>query len=286
MLKRKKQTFALIMALILILAVGCSQATTPTTQESTSTTAPSETTQLPEPGNVELPLTEEPVTLTAYYPMTAEALQVLETWGDNEGHKELARRTGVQIEWTNPVIGQDVETFTLLINSGDLPDILMGGLGYYPGGVPAALEDGIIIDVKELVDAYAPNYRVLRESDEQFKLDSIMDNGKMPGFFGYNVYSEMRPWGGFMIRKDWLDELNLPVPETYDEWYTTLVAFKEQKGADVPLIMHKSGDFPGNSLSGGFNVGSFTSDGLSQMHFTKWKAKSPMVRSSQNSKHT
>ena len=261
--KKRVISLTLVMLIIVALLAGCTGTPTTTTSTTVPTTTPSATTTLPEPGEVELPLADPPVTIKGYFPMTAEALQVLQTWGDNEGHKELARRTGVMIEWINPVIGQDAETFTLMINSGDLPDILLGGLGYYPGGVPAALEDGIIIDVKELVDAYAPNYRLLRETDEQFKLDSVMDNGKMPGFFGYNVYSEMRPWGGFMIRKDWLDDLNLPVPETYDEWYTTLVAFKEQKGADVPLIMLSSGDFLGNSLSGGYNVGSFSSGALS-----------------------
>lgn len=268
MVTNKKRTISLALVMIMVVAVlaGCTgtpSTTAPSTTEPTTT--PVATTTLPEPGEVELPLADPPVTITVYFPMTAEALQVLQTRGDNEGLKELARRTGVMVEWINPVIGQDAETFTLMINSGELPDVLMGGLNYYPGGVPAALEDGIIIDVKDLVDANAPNYRLLRETDEQFKLDSVMDNGKMPGFFTYNVYSEMRPWGGFMIRKDWLDDLNLPIPETYDEWYTTLLAFKEQKGADVPLIMLSSGDYPGNSLSGGFNVGGYPTNSFYQM---------------------
>ena len=30
------------------------------------------------------------------------------------------------------------------------------------------------------------------------------------------------------IRKDWLEKLNLPVPETTEEFYQTLKAFKEE----------------------------------------------------------
>lgn len=31
-----------------------------------------------------------------------------------------------------------------------------------------------------------------------------------------------------IIRKDWLDKLNLEIPETIDDWYTVMKAFKEQ----------------------------------------------------------
>jgi len=47
-------------------------------------------------------------------------------------------------------------------------------------------------------------------------------------------------WNTF-IRKDWLDKLGLPLPTTRDEWYNTLVAFKnnaDKLGTDViPFIM-------------------------------------------------
>jgi putative aldouronate transport system substrate-binding protein len=41
-----------------------------------------------------------------------------------------------------------------------------------------------------------------------------------------------------MIRKDWLDELGLAVPETYDEWRTVLTAFKDKKKA-TPLSFER-----------------------------------------------
>ena len=39
---------------------------------------------------------------------------------------------------------------------------------------------------------------------------------------------------GPMIRKDLLEELDLEVPETIDEWHDVLTALKEN-GVDVPL---------------------------------------------------
>jgi putative aldouronate transport system substrate-binding protein len=37
------------------------------------------------------------------------------------------------------------------------------------------------------------------------------------------------------IRKDWLDELGLQVPETIDDWHNVLTAFKEKKNSPAPL---------------------------------------------------
>ena len=39
---------------------------------------------------------------------------------------------------------------------------------------------------------------------------------------------------GLMLRQDWLEELNLEVPETIDEWHTVLTAFKNEKGVAAP----------------------------------------------------
>lgn len=56
-----------------------------------------------------------------------------------------------------------------------------------------------------------------------------------------------------MFRKDWLDELGLPVPETIDDWYITLKAFKEKKGASAPLSMPYSHISRG--LTGAWGIG-------------------------------
>lgn len=40
---------------------------------------------------------------------------------------------------------------------------------------------------------------------------------------------------GPIVRKDWLDELGLDVPETIDDWEIMLKAFRDKKGASVGL---------------------------------------------------
>jgi putative aldouronate transport system substrate-binding protein len=58
-----------------------------------------------------------------------------------------------------------------------------------------------------------------------------------------------------MMRKDWLDELGLSVPETIDEWYTVLKAFKDKKGASAPLTFLVDGILPHSIFIGAYGAG-------------------------------
>ena len=44
--------------------------------------------------------------------------------------------------------------------------------------------------------------------------------------------------------KDWLDDLGLDTPVTYDDWYNMLKAFKAEKGAVAPMMLYFTGFNP------------------------------------------
>mgnify|MGYP002508992927 CR=1 FL=1 len=48
-------------------------------------------------------------------------------------------------------------------------------------------------------------------------------------------------WDGILVRKDWLDQMNMEVPETIEEWHAALKGFKEQFGAEAPLMIGSDG---------------------------------------------
>ena len=50
-----------------------------------------------------------------------------------------------------------------------------------------------------------------------------------------------RAWGGLCVRQDWLDDLNLEIPVTIEDWHKTLVAFHDEKGAESPLSIGQYG---------------------------------------------
>ncbi len=159
--------------------------------------------------------------------------------------RELERneKTGVTLETTYATTGQDVQQFNLLLASGDLPDMIWYKWDRYPGGVEKAVQDKYILALNEYLPDYAPNfYNLLQSNDELdrlFKTDSgnyCLIGGIDPQYRERTIGS-----GGYIVRKDWLDELGLPLPETVSEWYSTMKAVKEAKNLNT-VLTYPSGD--------------------------------------------
>jgi putative aldouronate transport system substrate-binding protein len=266
-MKKSLKLFALALALVLVFALiaSCQKTEEPApTQTQTPTSAPGDPTvqpseePAPEPGNPKLPLADEPITFEWFRPIAQENFSKYGGFEENEGYKELAKRTGITIKFVSPVFGADTEPFNMMINSGDYTDLISpDSRGTYPGGFDKAIEDQVFLRINELVDKFAPNYKQLRESSEGYRKGSMTDSGNMPGFYSLmKLEGKPRPWGGLLIRQDWLDDLGMNMPITLDDWYSTLTAFKDQKGATAPLFMYKTGIMiGGGEILSAYDVG-------------------------------
>jgi len=149
--------------------------------------------------------------------------------------EEYEKRTGIAIRHLGGVPMQD-NKFKYLLASGNLPDVFMNNWLQFPGGPEKAIEQGYILPLNDVIDRYAPNFkRVLEENPEIDKM--VKTDSGIYYAFPFIRSEEGKVYGGPIIRKDWLDELGLPVPTTIDEWYTALKAFKEKKGATAPLTL-------------------------------------------------
>ena len=149
-------------------------------------------------------------------------------------YQELEKRTGVKIKFIHPVANQGNEQFNLLIASRDFPDMMEYNWNNYSGGPDQAIDDNVIIQLNDIMEKNAPSLtRQLRENAD-YDRQSKTDNGYYYGFPSLNV-DQYRCFGGLLLRKDWLDDLGLSIPETVDEWETVLRAFRDQKGATAPF---------------------------------------------------
>ncbi|MCI8520757.1 MAG: extracellular solute-binding protein [Clostridia bacterium] len=152
---------------------------------------------------------------------------------------------GVTLEWTFASPGQGAQQFNLLIASGELPDII----GYYyanngkdniPGGVGKALRDGWMAPMNDYIDTYAPDYKKFLDENPEAAKNLKTDDGIIYMAPYYARADENETDGiqaGYMLRRDWLDELNLAIPETIDEWENVLTRFKNEKGAVSPFSL-------------------------------------------------
>lgn len=208
-------------------------------------------------GNPTLPIVSKPTTLKLWIPTSNH----IKSFNDSEYYKEFEKRTGVHIEFISPAVGQEKEAFNLLVASDELPDIVQMETdttqmqsAVYPGGMDKAISDGAFLKLNDLVKKYAPNYYKLINSDSEIKKQCITDSGNIAGFFNAGV--EAQPaWLGLVVRQDWLDELGLKTPITYDDWHTMLKAFKEKKGAVAPMMLDASGFSNFDIFNAGYGVG-------------------------------
>lgn len=163
--------------------------------------------------------------------------------------QELARRTGVKVEFLHPAAGSVNESFNIMISSGNLPDLISHPWQYgYPGGISKAISDGHIRPINDLMEKYMPAFSAALDKYTDVKRELRTDEGDYFGVATINTDDILLHSAGLMIRKDWLDELGLEPPETMDEIYTALKAMKEKKGVELPF----SGDLYGAATWGIF----------------------------------
>ncbi len=158
------------------------------------------------------------------------------TLDDTPLYKELQRRLDIDVTWIHPPQGQTDENFNLMIASNELPDIIYRPwLGGYPGGPEKAISDGVIIRHNDVLEKFAPNYTAYLKSNPVAAKQVKTDSGTMYGFNFFRGGPELMVFFGPQLRKDWLDELGLSVPETMGDWERVLTAFKESGKCDSPL---------------------------------------------------
>ncbi len=205
-------------------------------------------------GEFKLPIVDEPVELSYFVSASTNAAIVTTDYNDNEFYQEMERRTGVHLNF-EMVSSADYQTnFNLMIASNNLTDLMYAGASYYSEGVDAAIDDGYFMDLTDKVDEYMPNYQKIRMSDINYQLLSTTDSGRLGAVYELRQQKQ-GPWLGLWIRQDWLDDLKLETPETYDQWHDVLKAFKDEKGATAPLILNFSGsDGEFGMMSAGLGV--------------------------------
>lgn len=137
--------------------------------------------------------------------------------------EKLPEVINADLEW-NAVPGTNyTEKLNTTLASGDLPDVIMMG----DSDLFSWVTQGGLAQLDGLLDKYGANIKsVYRPGDMERNVHPV--DGKIYGIHGIVELSESHT---HFIRKDWLDELGLPVPETLDEWIDTLRTFRDEDPA-------------------------------------------------------
>lgn len=186
-----------------------------------------------------MPIADKLTELSFFVGLDARVSATKKSYGEVEIFPLLEKETNIKINFRHPPSGMENEQFNLMIASGDLADIISWGWVGFPGGPEKAIKDGVIIRLNDLIDRHAPNFKAFLEKNPDIRKEIVTDDGTIYTFPLVRGDKWQRYVFGFQLRQDWLDKVGKKVPETLDDWYAVLKAFKEQnvngKGDVIPF---------------------------------------------------
>ena len=189
-----------------------------------------------------LPLADPPVTIS--FATTENDAGTVSFKDGLPAQVELEKRTGIKIDW-QVVPGQSYnETIQIKLASGvGLPDFL----NLPPNPIMYA-ESGSIIPLNRLIEQYAPNIVQLFKDRPAVRKALVAPDKEIYWIPAILDARAVVNYNSYIYRKDWAEKLGLDAPETIDEWYTMLKAFKEN---DVNGNGDKNDEWPLSAVGAG-----------------------------------
>ncbi len=175
--------------------------------------------------------------ITAWIALNSNAKTQVSNLSETPLGKAWCKESGVDVEFVH---AQDNDQFNLMLASNDLTDIIETNWTEFPGGPEAALKNNQIISLNDVIDQYAPNLKKFLEENPEIDKACKTDNGTYYMFPFVRNDEKLLISTGPIVRKDWIEELGLSMPETIEDWENMLKAFKTEKGAESPLTLSGS----------------------------------------------
>ena len=142
----------------------------------------------------------------------------------NDPENGITAQSGVKANF-NQVKGADWSTkLNLALAGGNYPDIIMRGdidLEMY------GVDEQVLIPLDDAIEKYMPNYKALLDADPALAASLTSSDGKMYQI-GWLIPQNINTESHLFINKQWLDNLDLAVPTTIEEFEQVLVAFRDQ----------------------------------------------------------
>ena len=178
------------------------------------------------PGTV--PLVTEPITLTLGMMQSV----YVENYYTNYLTGYLQEQTGINLEFHlfSSISGDANTQFELMVTSGErLPDIM----AFTPGDWILHGDNGVFLDLTDYYEnwAYFLNERLASlpiSERNRIQLNTTAPSGRRYAYPNYSQQANMIYDSMNFINQSWLNRLGLPTPRTTEEFFNTLVAFRDR----------------------------------------------------------
>jgi len=171
----------------------------------------------------DMPITKEKIEVDGF----AAKFFASQDWNQLMLWEEYEKMSNIHINWTTVQTEVLADKKNLLLASGNYPEIFFAS-AFSKTDLIKYGQQGVFLPLNEYIDQYAPNFKKLLEEYPSVEQGVTMADGNIYGFptIYDPKFSSLRvgaPW----INQEWLDHLGLPSPETTDDLYKVLKAFKE-----------------------------------------------------------
>lgn len=172
---------------------------------------------------------DEPVTLSSFFEISPTIMSDFdqETVVNSLYYQRLKERTNISIDWkwfAANTTDDSVQKKSVAIASGDIPDFMIVNSSQL---ALLAKSDLINRDIGKIFEAYASDMLMdFTTGEGTAALDSAKDKGDTIAI--PLVDSSLDGADVLWIRRDWLNKLGLEMPETMEDLYNIMIAFRDQ----------------------------------------------------------
>lgn len=203
-----------------ILLAGCTGSQSPKGSDE-APNAGTEPIALSEPGTY--PLVQEKTTLK----VMVRGNPLVENFETNDFTKWYEEKTNVHIEWEVVPEQSIQEKLNLVLASEDYPDVIMG-LNISPAQQMIYGSQGAFLPLNDLIEKQGTNTKKMFQDNPEIQSAITALDGNIYALPEVNECYHCSMSQKMWIYEPWLKKLNLKMPETTDELYEVLKAFKEQ----------------------------------------------------------
>ncbi len=245
---KKKVSIILSLVLCMMLVISACNEKSETDNNTSKTAqgtekAESESTVKTELG--EFPLVREKKSISIMIPWKAD-----KNIEDNWLNRKYEEMTNVHVDWQTAPFDGYKEKRNIVLAGGSLPDAICGMDSY---NFTAAEEmqygsQGQLLKLNDLIEKNSIYFKGLMEKDDTIRKMIAWNDGSIYSFPRINVCYHCNFSQKMWINRVWLENLSLEMPETTDDVYHVLKAFKEKDANgngdpddEIPFLSPKSG---------------------------------------------
>lgn len=140
-------------------------------------------------------------------------------------YQRIEQEAGVKIEWEYILSSAWDEQKSLILASGELPDIFLGAKSMTTSDISTNME--YFLPLQDLIAEYGSNIQAMWEACPATKIANSYPDGNIYSI-GHVMSHRPATEAAIYINKVWLDNLGLAEPKTVEELNAVLRAFRDQ----------------------------------------------------------